>query len=340
MAQRSHQRIVSGFTLIELLVVIAIIALLISILLPALKSVREAAQKVREQAAGQQDGVAWATYANTYKDAVFVGYIPWAVGHLNNQPGGYVFLEADPWNPGYAVEGNVIKVGGLRWMSAAGYAVTSHMIDRATAADFLSRPNNPSRRNDTYQPKTVLYDSDVGSLAAACAYHPTLGMNSVYVGGNWGAGAMPNFDRWRGPGHPPKLWYVTHINQIIRPSDLLVFSSARGVDIKTQGYFSSSNFGRNPAPWSATSRVVPGFWEVRPPRAGYPTISATVQWVTSNKFDERTNPANWGFVHPRYNAKSVTVMADGHVAMQTLEQLRDMRKWANKADRPDWTFRP
>ena len=31
---------------------------------------------------------------------------------------------------------------------------------------------------------------------------------------------------------------------------------------------------------------------------------------------------------------------DGHVAMQSLEQLRDMRKWSNYAKTADWNFTP
>ncbi|MBN2212479.1 MAG: prepilin-type N-terminal cleavage/methylation domain-containing protein [Sedimentisphaerales bacterium] len=52
-----------GFTLIELLVVISIIALLVSILLPALAKAREQAQLVRCQAHLKGITLAWCTYA-------------------------------------------------------------------------------------------------------------------------------------------------------------------------------------------------------------------------------------------------------------------------------------
>jgi prepilin-type N-terminal cleavage/methylation domain-containing protein/prepilin-type processing-associated H-X9-DG protein len=53
-----------GFTLIELLVVIAIIALLMSILMPALSRVKKQAQAVRCQAHLKQWGLVYALYAN------------------------------------------------------------------------------------------------------------------------------------------------------------------------------------------------------------------------------------------------------------------------------------
>jgi len=329
----------SAFTLIELLVVILIIVLLLAILLPALGKGKAVAKQVKEMAAGSQKLVAWQTYATDFKDAAFTGYIPWAAAHFNSAPGGFYWFHPDPWVPGHMTEGNVIKVNGVRWMGATEMSVDALQVDRGTAADFQSRPNNGTL-NTNGSPATVLYDASVDTLAAAMAYHPSLGLNSTYVGGSWHRGAFPNYSPMGGPGHPRPKWYVTQTREINRPDTLMVFCSSRGVDIKTTGSFANSNYGRNPAPWTASSVVVPGYWEVAPPRSGYPTNSEVVAWVSGNKFNPDANPKDWGFVDPRHSGSAVTVMADGHVGMKTLLDLRDMRVWANKANRADWNFTP
>jgi len=94
--------------------------------------------------------------------------------------------------------------------------------------------------------------------------------------------------------------------------------------------------------------IRPGNWLVTPP-ARHPYgrnpqrgAAYTLDWGwatnSGNNFDPRRVPSTWGYLDARNLGRVVTAQADASVKLQSLEQLRDMRKWANIAGTSDWTF--
>ncbi|MBY0261997.1 MAG: type II secretion system GspH family protein, partial [Phycisphaerales bacterium] len=117
-----------GFTLIELLVVIAIVALLVSILLPALAAARRSGRQTVCMSNLRQYGIAAEGYSSDHKERIAT--FSWRAGRSYS---GYADLNPAPGGGGF---------GDAASDARAGAAEATDIARRLTSRDDLPIPNN------------------------------------------------------------------------------------------------------------------------------------------------------------------------------------------------------
>jgi prepilin-type N-terminal cleavage/methylation domain-containing protein len=307
-----------AFTLIELLVVIVIIALLISILLPSLSKARSLAEQLKETAAGQQTMVAQAAYANDFKDQVNLGYLVWDWAH----PGPKAMLSHDTY--GRQMEGYAVK----RWVwHMAPYIGNTTLGGIFVNKTLLNKIMELQRTKSTPGSPGAIIQPGSDSYEWAVSENPTFGMNTTFVGGDWGRGAFR-------PSNLKKYgqFYVARMDQVRRADQLMAFGSARGVG-------SATGTTINPGFHALTSPIT----TMSGPSYGWLPSDNLVTWQTTRsagfmkpKFVPTDTPETYGNMDFRWNGKAVTTFMDGHINMTTLKQASDMRLWTDRATKEDW----
>lgn len=145
-------------------------------------------------------------------------------------------------------------------------------------------------------------DRDQLDWAYRVSVFPSFGMNMYNIGGDLEAPGM-NL-----PG------YLRRITQARHSSQLIVFASARD------------------------SANVHGYFLIQPPVYKLPMWSSPQTWP-AGEYRESDHGGMWGNVHPRWDGRAVVGCLDGHAEALTIDQLRDMTRWSERAARindPDW----
>lgn len=154
---------------------------------------------------------------------------------------------------------------------------------------------------------------DFAYIASA---HPSFGLNAEWLGGMKGATYSDLHDLGNYVG---KCYYAQRRSEIRRPSQQLVFTSSRATELTgtqvVEGHFYVLS------PWYHTTG-----WRWNTDEAGDPLHETAGE------------PHRNGFVSARFRNRAVTAMLDGHVDLEHLQDLADMRRWSNEAWESNWVI--
>jgi prepilin-type N-terminal cleavage/methylation domain-containing protein/prepilin-type processing-associated H-X9-DG protein len=201
----------AGFSLIELLVVIAVFAILVGILLPALKGARAAARAAACLSNQKQIGVAAFAYANDYRDYIaregswngtqgpVQTHMPWAVAYrpfMNDAVGREVGQETDdlflnaPYFRCPSRNGPPAPTHRLHYI-ANGFAFRSPGVVDLRAPTMSKYRRGLSRLDLVQRPTDVIYLVDMADDTGDVLYQRWW---STGPGSDWQYGQM--YDAW------------------------------------------------------------------------------------------------------------------------------------------------
>lgn len=266
----------AAFTVVELLTTVGIVLVLASLVFPMVSKMTKRAEAVAEIGGGRNLIAAWHSYANDNDGTILPGYL------------------------------NAAQTSGATVQNAQGQSLG---FPTGSRYPFRLAPYLGYQfKGTTMVNKQKKYTDDYRVSMA-----PSMGMNLTFVGGDFGTGSdkIPNDENFSTYGK----FVVTKLAEIVAPSKLIVFASAR---------------------YKEGSTDYEGYNAVKSP---YLTGQ---RWPDA--YDENRSAYDYGSVHPRFgNKTAICAMADGHLELVAFKDLFDMRRWSNQAaqaDDPNWTLQP
>jgi len=234
------------------------------------------------------------------------------VGYAN-----YAAVNRDAVLPGYADAPRAIDQRGMPIAGGNLDVAARRYLWRI--APFIKYNIDALYVNDMSEVLERLRQESYAEYLYAASIAPSLGLNSEWIGGDLNAyGFLPT-------DHPLRQaldfnrFYLTRLTQAQFPDRLMTFASARGVDPE------SATMGGN-------GITVEGYFKVFSPMF---TELTNGRW-SADAYSPSMPAENWGHVSARYRGQAVIAFIDGHTGGLTIDDLRDMRHWANWADRADW----
>jgi prepilin-type N-terminal cleavage/methylation domain-containing protein len=229
-----------GFTLIELLVVVAIIAILASLLMPALAKAKRRARMIEEVSSAKQLLLAAQLYSDDHRDAVFPGYVidPSAKDD-RGETLGFPINARYPWR------------------------LSPYL---AQSMELIYCADNRAKLNE-------LRRLDRGGYVYAVSVYPSLGINSYFVGGN-----ETEFEASAANARFGAGTVVLKTPEIRQPSLLMSFLSARSATSgdEANGYYQVTPPFLSARKWAPewSSKGNPKEWGFVAPRFGKRAVAA------------------------------------------------------------------